>query len=179
DARPQEVTTIPTIPLSAGHPLRRVCRSRPARPAGRDPHTTPEDVTHPVTHGKQCLRAGQRATPMPCLHRDQRRRPYRPTRPMPLPCPTSGLTRAATPEQGGGPRLCHHQHVDSRLNQRSLLRRDLMFRIIIDLALLAVAATLVIIGIASYPAIPVGVLAALVAAAALLLAPVGTREVSP
>jgi len=54
-----------------------------------------------------------------------------------------------------------------------------MFRIIIDLALLAVAATLVIIGIASYPAIPVGVLAALVAAAALLLAPVGTREVSP
>lgn len=51
-----------------------------------------------------------------------------------------------------------------------------MFRTVIDLALLAAAATLVIVGIVSYPAIPAGVLAALIGVAALLLAPVGTRS---
>lgn len=53
-----------------------------------------------------------------------------------------------------------------------------MFRTVIDLALLAAAATLVIVGIVAYPTIPAGVLAGLIATAALLLAPVGTREVS-
>ena len=55
-----------------------------------------------------------------------------------------------------------------------------MFRSVIDLALLAAAAMLVIVGIVSYPDIPAGVLAALIGVAALLLAPVGTRSsVSP
>lgn len=50
-----------------------------------------------------------------------------------------------------------------------------MFRTLIDLSLLAAAATLVVVGIISYPDIHVGVLAAFIAVAALLLAPVGTR----
>lgn len=51
-----------------------------------------------------------------------------------------------------------------------------MFRTIIDLALLAAAATLVGVGIAGYPDIHGGVLAGLIAVAALLLAPIGTRS---
>lgn len=51
-----------------------------------------------------------------------------------------------------------------------------MFRTFIDLALLAAAATLIIVGIVAYPTIPAGVLAALIGVAALLLAPVGTRS---
>ncbi|SIO86162.1 hypothetical protein [Nocardiopsis sp. JB363] len=50
-----------------------------------------------------------------------------------------------------------------------------MFRLLFDLLLLAAAATLVVVGIASYPDIHAGVLAGIIAAAALLLAPIGTR----
>lgn len=48
-------------------------------------------------------------------------------------------------------------------------------RTLFDLFLLAAAAVLVVVGITSYPEIHVGVLAGIIAAAALLLAPIGTR----
>ena len=48
-----------------------------------------------------------------------------------------------------------------------------MFRPIVDLALLATAAALIITGFVTYPDIPVGVLAAAVGVGALLIAPVG------
>lgn len=50
-----------------------------------------------------------------------------------------------------------------------------MFRTVLDLALLAAAASLVGVGIATYPEINPAVLAALIATAALLLAPIGNR----
>ena len=48
-----------------------------------------------------------------------------------------------------------------------------MFRPIVDLALLASAAALIIAGFATYPDIPAWMLAAAIGVAALLIAPVG------
>ncbi|MGW9635026.1 hypothetical protein [Nocardiopsis alba] len=51
-----------------------------------------------------------------------------------------------------------------------------MLRNALDLLLLVAAAALVVTGIATYPDINTGVLAGLVVAAALLLAPIGGRS---
>lgn len=51
------------------------------------------------------------------------------------------------------------------------------FRDVIDLVLLAVAGALLVAGLAAYPHIPGPVLAAMLAAAALCVAPIGRREV--
>lgn len=48
-----------------------------------------------------------------------------------------------------------------------------MFRPIVDLVLLAAAAALIIAGFVTYPDVPVGVLAAAIGVAVLLIAPVG------
>ncbi|MEU5859329.1 hypothetical protein ABZ799_28790 [Nocardiopsis dassonvillei] len=48
-----------------------------------------------------------------------------------------------------------------------------MFRTALNVVLLVAAAALVVVGLATYPHIPGGALAAMVATAALLLAPVG------
>lgn len=52
-----------------------------------------------------------------------------------------------------------------------------MFRTMLNVVLLAVAAALVVAGLATYPHIPVGVLVGMIATAAVLLLPIGRTAV--